>query len=95
MPEQDLLADALLDAAAVEPVGDEPVLLGVLLDVGVEEVERDATDLRLPERGRTPGVPAMSMSIPTPSTGSMAIARGSRRGKRSCCHPRMSSSWVK
>jgi hypothetical protein len=43
------LADALLDPAAVEAIGDEAVLLVVLVEVGVEEVERDAADVGLPD----------------------------------------------
>ena len=59
MPSSDLLADALLEAAAVEAVGDEPVLVVVLLDVGVEQVQRDASDLRPATGGRSTGAPAM------------------------------------
>ena len=45
--EHDLLADALVDIAAIELVGDVAVLAGpVLRDVGVEQVERDAADSR-------------------------------------------------
>ena len=49
--EQDLLADALLDATAVETVGDEADVVGVLVDVGVEQEQRDAADPGLPQAG--------------------------------------------
>ena len=50
--EQDLLAEPVLDVAAVEPVGDRAELGRVLLDVGVEEVERHAADVGPPHPGR-------------------------------------------
>ena len=50
--EEDLLLDAHLLVAAVEGRGDEAVLGAVLLDVRVEEVERGAADLDLPDLGR-------------------------------------------
>ena len=49
--EQDLLAQPVLDVAAVQPVGDLADLVGVLLDVGVEEVQRHPADARLPHLG--------------------------------------------
>ena len=49
--EQDLLAEPVLGVAAVEPVGDAAHLVRVLLDVGVEEVERHPADLGLPQLG--------------------------------------------
>ena len=52
--EHDLLADALLGAAAVEAVAHQAVLVVVVVDVGVEQVERDATDLGLPHPGVHP-----------------------------------------
>jgi hypothetical protein len=48
-PEDDLLPDALLLPATVEPVGDEPVLVRVVLDVGVEQEQRDPADRRPPQ----------------------------------------------
>ena len=49
--EQDLLADAVLGAAAVEAVGDQAALGVVLVDVGVEQVEPDAADVGPPDLG--------------------------------------------
>ena len=49
--EQHLLLEALLAAAAVEAVGDVAGGLVVLGDVGVEEQQRDAADLRAPHVG--------------------------------------------
>jgi hypothetical protein len=49
--EQHLLAQAVLDVTAVEPVGDELQLAGVLGDVGVEQVQRRAPDRGLPHLG--------------------------------------------
>ena len=49
--EEDLLAEAVLGLAAVEPVGDGAQVGGVLLDVGVEQVQRHPTDLGLPHAG--------------------------------------------
>ena len=48
--EQDLLAQPVLDVAAVQPVGDLTQVVGVLLDVGVEEVQRHAADVGSPHR---------------------------------------------
>lgn len=49
--EQHLLEEAVVAAAAVEPVGDVAFARGVLLDVGVEEEERDAADPGQPDAG--------------------------------------------
>ena len=49
--EEDLLAQAVLGLAAVEPVGDGAQVGGVLLHVGVEQVERHPSDLGLPHPG--------------------------------------------
>ena len=49
--EEDLLAQAVLGVAAVEAVGDRADVGRVLVDVGVEQVERDAADLGLPDPG--------------------------------------------
>src|SRR5262249_34090949 len=46
-----LLADAHVGVAAVELGGDAPVLGGVLWDVGIEQVERNAADLDAPDAG--------------------------------------------
>ena len=56
--EEDLLAQAVLGVAAVEAVGDRADLGRVLVDVGVEEVERDAAHLGLARPGPRSGVPA-------------------------------------
>ena len=50
--EEDLLAQAVLGVAAVEPVGDLAQVVGVLVDVGVEQVERDAADVGPPDLRR-------------------------------------------
>ena len=56
---QDLLPDAVVLVAAVEAVGDAAQVRVVLLDVGVEQQQRDAADLRPPDLGRAaPGRPA-------------------------------------
>ena len=48
--QHDLLADACIDVAAVEGIGDVAILRQhVLGDVGVEQVERDAADVELPD----------------------------------------------
>ncbi len=49
--EQDLLAQAVLGVAAVEPVGDAAALGVVLLDIGVEQVQPDAAHLGSPHPG--------------------------------------------
>ena len=49
--EQHLLQQPVLAAAAVEPVGDVAVGGVVLLDVGVEQQQRDPADLRHPDLG--------------------------------------------
>ena len=49
--EQDLLPQPVLGVAPVQAVGDGPHLVGVLLDVGVEEVQRHASHARLPHLG--------------------------------------------
>ena len=54
--EDELLVEAHLAAADVEDVGDRPVGLGVLREVGVEQQDRHAADLGEPDgdadRGR-------------------------------------------
>ena len=52
IPTQDLLADALVLVAAVEPVGDAAQVGLVLLDVGVEQQQRHAPDGGLPDPRR-------------------------------------------
>ncbi|OUD92408.1 hypothetical protein CMMCAS04_09015 [Clavibacter michiganensis subsp. michiganensis] len=47
--EQQLLVQAVLAAAAVQPVGDAAEVVVVLGHVGVEEEQRDAADARLPD----------------------------------------------
>ncbi len=49
--EQDLLAQPVLGVAAVQPVGDLADLVGVLVDVRVEEVQRHPAHARLPHLG--------------------------------------------
>ena len=49
--EDHLLVQAHLAAPHVEDVADRPVVLGVVGHVGVEQQERDATDLREPDGG--------------------------------------------
>ena len=44
--EQDLLAQPVLGVAAVQTVGDVAFIVGVVVDVGVEQVERDPPDHR-------------------------------------------------
>ena len=49
--EQQLLEQPVLGGAAVQPVGHVAELAGVLLDVGVEQQQRDAADLGDPDAG--------------------------------------------
>jgi hypothetical protein len=49
--EQDLLPEAVLAAAAVEPVGHRALAWSVALDVGVEQEQRHPADVRPPELG--------------------------------------------
>ncbi len=49
--QQHLLEQAMVGAAAVEPVGHAPLGRLVVLDVGVEQQQRHPTDLRLPDLG--------------------------------------------
>ncbi len=49
--QQHLLEQAVIASAAVEPVGDVAFAGGVLLDVGVEQQQRDTADLGLPDGG--------------------------------------------
>ncbi len=48
---QDLLPDPVVLVPAVQPVGDPAQVLVVLLDVGVEQQQRDPPHLRLPDLG--------------------------------------------
>ncbi|KAF5038472.1 hypothetical protein DSECCO2_553960 [anaerobic digester metagenome] len=48
--EHHLLPEPALEFLQVEAVGDAPVLGEVLIDMGIEEVERDAPHLHLPDR---------------------------------------------
>ena len=49
--EQQLLAEPVLAGAAVEPVGHVAVVVGVVLDVGVEQQQRHPADLGHPDPG--------------------------------------------
>ena len=77
--EQHLLLQPVLAAAAVQPVGD-PALGGVvLLDVGVQQQQRHAADLRDPdaggdERGRRAGRWRPSRGVPSASRSSETAA---------------------
>ncbi len=72
--EEDLLAQAVLGVAAVEAVGDAAQLGRVLVDVGVEEVQRDPTDLRLPDAGDERGAGEVDLDA--------LVAREQRHGVR-------------
>ena len=50
--EQHLLAQPVLAGAAVQPVGDVAEVVGVLLDVGVEQQQRHPADAGRPRSGR-------------------------------------------
>ena len=50
--EDDLLAQAVVRVAAVEPVGDRDAVGGVALDVGVEQVQGDLADVGAPDPDR-------------------------------------------
>ena len=47
--QEQLLAQAVLAGAAVEPIGDVAILTGVLLDVGVQQEQRHAANVRDPD----------------------------------------------
>ena len=49
MPEQDLLAEAVLGAPAVEAVRHGPQVVGVLVDVRVEQVQLHPPDVGDPD----------------------------------------------
>ena len=49
--EEDLLADAVLGVAAVEPVGHQPAVRGVPVDVAVQEIELHPADIGPPDLG--------------------------------------------
>ena len=66
--EQQLLAQPVLAVAAVEPVGDVAVVVGVALDVGVEQQQRHAADAARPRSARPGRGP--------PGTRSTTVARG-------------------
>ena len=72
-PEEDLLLQPMLDVAAVEAVGDLADVGRVLVDVGVEQVERHAADVGTPHLGvqRSPGEVDVTR---TPSHSVSAIA---------------------
>ena len=53
--EHDLLAQPMVLVAAVEPVGDGDAVGRVALDVGVEQVQRDAADVGPPHPGDRTG----------------------------------------
>ena len=50
-PQDDLLADARPLVAAVQPARQVPVFVAVLGDVGIEQVQRNAADVDLPDAG--------------------------------------------
>ena len=93
--EEDLLAEAVLDVAAVEPVGDPAQVIGVLVDVGVEQVERDAPDVGPPHLGAAAACRPRSTVTRMPSHSVSDMAQGSWSGKRSCCQPSGDSPWRK
>ena len=79
--EEDLLAEPVLDVAAVEPVGDLRSVGRVLVDVGVEQVQRHAADLGPPHLRRRSGCAGEVDRRPARRrTGVSAIAYGSRSG---------------
>ena len=49
--EQHLLGQPVVAAAAVQPVGDLPLVAGVLLHIGVEQQQRNPADLGQPDLG--------------------------------------------
>ena len=63
--EQDLLAEPVLGAPAVEAVGDGPQLVRVFVDVGVEQVQLDPPDLGHPDLGDE-GLPGQVDGDPGP-----------------------------
>ena len=71
---QDLLLDAVFLVAAVEPVGHAAQVVLVLRDVGIQEQQRNSTDLRDPharvELRRSPASPA----IPAPASPASSVS---------------------
>ena len=63
--DEDLLPDAVVLVAAVEPVGDAAQVGLVLLDVGVEQQQRHPADGRLPDPARSVRPPGMATSMST------------------------------
>ena len=61
--EQQLLAEPVLAVAAVEPVGDVDVVLGVALDVGVQHQQRHPADLATQMRAISGGPSGRSIEI--------------------------------
>ncbi len=93
--EEDLLLQPVLDVAAVEAVGDLAHVGFVVVDVGVEEVERCTADVRSPHL-RVQGASGELDARPRmPSHKVSAIAYGSRFGYRSCCQPSWERLWRK
>ena len=83
--EQQLLAQAVLAVAAVQAVGDVAVVLRVLLDVGVEQQQRDAADVATKIRASSGGPPGRSIDtiarVPSASRSSeIGSSSGSRTG---------------
>ena len=77
--EQDPLAEAVLGAAAGEPVRHLAEVIGVLVDVGVKKVELDAADVSDPDAGGQVLAAEVDRD-PVPSTGARAMAWGSMPG---------------
>ena len=79
MPEEELLLQAVLDIAAVESIGDRPQLRRVLVDVGVEQVERHTADIGAPHL-RNERLAGEVDRDPNAVAGVSAMPNGSRSG---------------
>ncbi|CAM5538411.1 hypothetical protein STENM327S_09490 [Streptomyces tendae] len=98
--EQHLLEEAVLAAAAVEPVGDAAFAVVVLLDVRVEEQQRHPADLGQPDAG--PQLPAAGQRQGDVGGGAVALLERGQgqlvwgRGRGSvCCQPSRERDWRK
>ena len=99
-PQQQLLANPHVAVAAVQPAGDRAVGRLVLLDVGVEQEQRDPTHLHLPDpdverRGQGTAARANLLRRLRRGPDGSAGSSGSFSGYCSSCQPSGRSRWRK
>ena len=80
--EQELLLEALLAAAAVEPLGDDPGGVVVAGDVGVEEQQRHPADLGLPHVGPQVTAARQRRGVMTHGLAVLVAQQGQRKAVR-------------